>query len=126
MSDTAINSPNQSGFQQLSSLVAKRTAQQAEALAKNLRRQADAVQAIADQYEEKAQSLDVRANKAKSESDGMNARLTLGSAFEQGAAQLSQTMANATVKVDTYSPQGISGASIGKRSISGTHLDTTA
>lgn len=126
MSDSTITAANQSGFQQLSSLMAKRSAQQAEELAKTLRRQADAVQAVADQYEAKAQSLDNRADKAKANSDTLHARLSLTDAFNQGATRLSNTMAQAAVKADTYTAQGLSMVSAGKLSASGANLDTTA
>lgn len=126
MSDSTINSANQSSFQQLSSVMAKRSAQQAEDLAKTLRRQADAAQDIADRYKEKAQTLDGRADKAQVNSDALHSRLTLSEAFRQGADTLGATMARAVVKNDTYTPQGLATLAVAKVSVSGSYLDTQA
>lgn len=125
MSDFTISSTNQTGFQQLGSLMAKRSAEQAQELAKNLRRQADVVQAIADQYEEKAQTLDNRADKAKVTSDELSSRLTLADAFKQGASTLSDTMNHAVVQSDTYTAQGMNSRNVTKIAVSGAYLDTT-
>ncbi|MDX8130297.1 hypothetical protein ACH5Y9_03850 [Methylomonas sp. BW4-1] len=103
MSSLTVSSVNQSGFQQLSALTAKRNADQAEQMAQALRKQADAVQAQADQYAAKAQALDSQASKAKVDSDAAHLRLNLSNAFQDAGAQLTKTIQNAEVRPSTYS-----------------------
>ncbi|AMK75196.1 MULTISPECIES: hypothetical protein [Methylomonas] len=128
MSSLSVSSVNQSGFQQLSALTAKRNADQAEQMARALRKQADAVQAQADQYEAKAQTLDSQANKAQVNSDAAHLRLNLSNAFQEAGTQLSNSIQNAEVKPSTYSQQAASAAvsvSSDKPAV-GTNIDTVA
>ncbi|MCQ8116619.1 hypothetical protein [Methylomonas rosea] len=103
MSSLSVSSVNQSGFQQLSALTAKRNADQAEQMAQALRKQADAVQAQADQYAAKAQDLDSQASKAQVNSDAAHLRLNLSNAFQEAGTQLTNTIQNAEVRPSTYS-----------------------
>ncbi|OAI02105.1 hypothetical protein [Methylomonas methanica] len=113
MSSLSVSSVNQSGFQQLSALTAKRNADQAEQMAQALRKQADAVQAQADQYAAKAQDLDSQASKAQVNSEAAHLRLNLSNAFQEAGTQLTNTIQNAEVRPSTYSQlvTGISTAS---------------
>lgn len=103
MSSLSVSSVNQSGFQQLSALTAKRNADQAEQMAQALRKQADAVQAKADQYAAKAQDLDSQASKAQVNSDAAHLRLNLSNAFQEAGTQLTNTIQNAEVRPSNYS-----------------------
>lgn len=128
MSDLSVTSALQSGFQQLSSVSAKRNAEQAEQLAQALRKQADSAQAMADKYEEKAQALDSRANQAQGKSDDLNNRLTLSDAFRQAGEQVTKIINEAEVQPATYSASGLTATTAGKASATGVggNIDTVA
>lgn len=127
MSSLTVNNINQSSFQQLSSNMAKTNAAQAEQLAQSLRKQADAAQAVADQFTEKAQSLDNQANKEQLKSDQLNSKLNMANTFDQTANQTSNLINNATVNPMTYSSQGTSSTTDSAYAqTTGTHIDTVA
>lgn len=127
MSDSIASIANRNGYQQLGSLMAERSAQQAEEQAKTLRRQADAAQQLADNYREKAQTLDSQANKAQVKSNDMKTRLTVADGFQHAAGNLTVSMANAEVKPDTYTRQGTTtSAASSAPSLSGSYLNTKA
>ncbi len=129
MSSLNVSSVNQSGFQQLSALAAKRNADQAQQMAQALRKQADAVQAQADQYEAKAQSLNSQANKAQVNADAEHLRLNLSDAFQEAGSQVSNMIQNAVVKPVAYAPQttgaAITSAAKDAHTV-GTNIDTVA
>lgn len=118
----------QSGYQQLSSIMAKRNADQAEQLAKSLRMQADAAQTVADKEKAKAQSLNNQADQAKVNSEDAHLRLNLSNAFIQTGDQLANTLKNATVNPTTYSTQSTTAVSVSnsEKPVLGTNIDTTA
>jgi hypothetical protein len=124
MSSLSVSSVNQSGFQQLSALTAKRNADQAEQMAQALRKQADAVQAQADQYAAKAQALDSQASKAKVNSDTAHLRLNLSNAFQEAGKQLTNTIQNAEVRPSTYS-QAVTGISTSSATDDNSAVGTT-
>lgn len=124
MATVSTTSSLQAGYQQLSSAMAKRNADQAEQLAKTLRTQADAAQAIADKENAKAQTLNNQADRAKLNSDEAHLRLNLSNSFLQVGNQLTNTLNNATVKPTTYSTQNSNTAS-GTNNI-GSNIDTKA
>lgn len=108
--------------------MAKRNAEQAEQMAKTLRKQADDAQVQADKYEEKAQSLDSQANNAQVNSDEARLRLNLSNAFDQAGSQLAKNINHAVVKKDTYQPQdtGIVTTTITDQPTIGSQLDILA
>lgn len=128
MSSLSVSAANQSGFQQLSSVMAKRNAEQAEQMAKTLRKQADAAQTLADKYEEQAQTLNSKADKAKVNSNEASLRLNLSNSFQQVASQLENTISTATVKQTGYTTQetGTTSAASENRQSIGSNLDTVA
>lgn len=127
MSSLTVNNINQSSFQQLSSSMAKTNAAQAEQLAQSLRKEADAAQAVADQYTEKAQSLDNQASKEQLRSDQLNSKLNMANAFDQTANQTSNLINHAAVKPVTYSSQGTSSTTDSAYTqTTGTNIDTVA
>jgi hypothetical protein len=127
---TTVSASNalQSGYQQLSSVMAKRNADQAEQTAKSLRLQADAAQAVADKEDAKAQSLNNQANRAKVDSDDAYLRLNLSNSFVQVGNQLANTMKNAAVKPAAYSTQNTAATSVAnsENPVIGANIDTTA
>lgn len=125
MATVSTISALQSGYQQLSSVMAKQNADQAEQLAKTLRTQADAAQAIADQENAKAQSLNSQADRAKVDSEDAHLRMNLSNSFLQAGNQLADVLNKTTVnKPATYSPQSSNTTSVTNNI--GTNIDTKA
>jgi len=125
MISSATSSINSFAYDQLSSTLAKRSAEQAAQKADALREQADTAQALADQYDAKARSLDNQANKAEVNSDEARLRLTLSGAFKNAGQQLVQTVNQAVVKPDVYAASESALVSQQQTIIGGT-IDTTA
>jgi len=124
MATVSNTSALQAGYQQLSSAMAKRNADQAEQLAKTLRIQADAAQAVADKENAKAQTLNNQADRAQVNSDEAHLRLNLSNSFLQVGNQLANTLNKATVKPATYSTQN-SNTTSATNSL-GSNIDTKA